>query len=266
MSKPDTNWLKKIALTLVYTARRLRPYFHNHQVIVKTDCPIAKILRKPELAGRMVSWSIKLSEFGIKYEPRGSIKAQVLVDFVIQMPTTEADKEAWIVFVDGSSNKKGSGAGIVLEGPGIFHLEMALKFEFKTSNNQAEYEALIAGLILAKDTGAQNVECRSDSQLMVGHMKGEYQVKDPLLLRYYHEVLNIMENFITTEIIHIPREQNTKADSLSKLANQRRQPQHNSILQQTLHNPTIGVEECLITITKKDDWIQTYKEVIKNQE
>jgi len=63
---------------------------------------------------------------------------------------------------------------MVLEGPGNFHLEMALKFEFKTSNNQAEYEALIAGLVLAKDMGAQNVVCRSDSQLMVGHMKGEY--------------------------------------------------------------------------------------------
>ena len=87
------------------------------------------------------------------------------------------------MFVDGSSNRKGSGARIVLEGPRSFHLEMTLKFEFKTSNNQAKYEALIAGLILARDMGAQNVICKSDSQL-----KGEYQVNDPLLLRYYHRV------------------------------------------------------------------------------
>jgi len=67
--------VEKIALTLVYTTRRLRPYFHNHQIIVRTDYPISKILRKTELTGGMVTWSMELSEFGIKYEPRGTIKA-----------------------------------------------------------------------------------------------------------------------------------------------------------------------------------------------
>ena len=212
--------VEKIALTLVYTTRRLQPYFQNHQIIVRIDYPIAKFLRKPELAGRMVAWSVELSEFGIKYEPRGEIKTQSLVDFVIHLPTRTTAHEKWVLFVDGLSNKTGSSARIVLEGPGSLNLEMALKFEFKTSNNQAEYEALIAGLMLARDMGAQNVICKSDSQLTVGHIKGEYQVKDPLLLRYYHKVLNIMQCFNTVEIKHILREQNTKAESLSKLASQ----------------------------------------------
>jgi len=51
---------------------------------------------------------------------------------------------------------------------------MALKFDFKTSNNQAEYEALIVGLILARDMGVQNIICKSDSQLTIRHIKGEY--------------------------------------------------------------------------------------------
>jgi len=114
--------------------------------------------------------------------------------------------------------------------------------------------------------GGQNVICRSDSQLMVGHMKGEYQVKDPLLLRYYHKVLNIMESFNMAEIIHISREHNTKVDSLSKLTSQQRQVQHNFIIQQTLHSPTVGVENFFTVTTKKDDWIRSYKEVIKNKE
>jgi len=66
--------------------------------------------------------------------------------------------------------------------------------------------------------GAQNVICKSDSQLTVGHIKGEYQVKDPLLLRYYHKVLNIMQSFSNVGMKHIPREQNSRVDSLSKLA------------------------------------------------
>ena len=83
---------------------------------------------------------------------------------------------------------------------------MAFKFEFKTSNNQVEYEALIACLILARDMGALKVICKSDSQLIVGHIKGESQVKDPLLVRYYHKILNIMQSFSKIEIEHIPRE------------------------------------------------------------
>ena len=55
--------------------------------------------------------------------------------------------------MDGSSNNKGAGADIVLEGPGELLVEQSLQFGFKTSNNQAEYEALIAGLELAQDTG-----------------------------------------------------------------------------------------------------------------
>jgi len=51
-----------------------------------------------------------------------------------------------------------------------FQIEMALRLEFKTSNNQAEYEALIAGLLLARDMGVDNVICKSDSQLTVGHI------------------------------------------------------------------------------------------------
>nr|KYP45857.1 Retrovirus-related Pol polyprotein from transposon 297 family [Cajanus cajan] len=57
-----------LALALVTAARRLRPYFQSHQVVVKIDYPIKQILRKPELAGRMIAWSVELSKFGIKYE------------------------------------------------------------------------------------------------------------------------------------------------------------------------------------------------------
>ena len=118
----------------------------------------------------MVAWSVELLEFGIRYEPRGMIKAQSLVDFIIQLPKTTCEQETWILYVDGSSNKKGSGAGIVLEGPRHFQIDTTLKFEFKTSNNQVEYEALIAGLILARDM-ALKVICKSDSQLIMGHIK-----------------------------------------------------------------------------------------------
>lgn len=88
-----------------------------------------------------------------------------------------------------SVRSPGYGAGIVLEGPSGFLLEYSLVFKFKVSNNQAEYEALVAGLELTKDMGARKLICRMDSQLVVGQMNGEFQVKEDSLLRYFQRGL-----------------------------------------------------------------------------
>jgi len=82
---------------------------------VRTDYPIHKVLRRPDLAGRMVGWSVELYEFHIRCEVRGAIKAQCLADFFNELTGhTELNDNTWTLFVDGSSNTKGGGAGIVL--------------------------------------------------------------------------------------------------------------------------------------------------------
>jgi len=63
--------IEKVALALVLTASRMRPYFQNHSITVRTDYPIFKILSKPDLGGRMIGWSVELSEFDIRYQPMG---------------------------------------------------------------------------------------------------------------------------------------------------------------------------------------------------
>jgi len=68
---------------------------------------------------------------------------------------------------------------VILEGPNGLLIEQALKFAFKASNNQAEYKALIAGMLLAKEMGARSLLAKSDSQLVTGQVIGEYQAKDP---------------------------------------------------------------------------------------
>ena len=67
--------IEKVALTLVLTAKRMRLYFQNHTITVRTDYPIFKILSKPDLARRMIGWLVELSKFDIHYEPRGAIKS-----------------------------------------------------------------------------------------------------------------------------------------------------------------------------------------------
>ena len=91
-------------------------YIFNHEIIMRIDCPISKVLRKPELVGRMISWSVELSEFRILYEPKGPIKSQCLADFTSELQVTLSQKHHGFLYVDGSSNKHKEGAGVVLEG------------------------------------------------------------------------------------------------------------------------------------------------------
>jgi len=262
--------VEKVALALVVTTRRLRPYFQSYEAIVRTDYPIHKMLRRPDLAGRMVGWSVELSEFHIRCEARGAIKAQCLADFVNELAgQTEPNDNTWTLFVDGSSNTKGGGAGIVLQGPNNLLLEQSLRFGFKPSNNQAEYEALIAGLHLAADMGVENLTCKSDSQLLVGHMDGSFQVKDPLLIRYYHVVKGMLAQFKTVRLEHINRAQNSRADLLSKLATTKIKGQHHTVIHATLSQPTVTMIDSNVTeVTKTEDkgWMVPIVQFIQHGE
>jgi len=111
----------------------------------------------------MIGWSVELSEFDIRYEPRGAIKSQCLAGFLAKLIPLPTLSGGWTLYVNDSSNKTACGAGVVLEGPDDLLLEQALQFKFRATNNQAEYEALLAGLNLAYDMGAREVVCKSDS-------------------------------------------------------------------------------------------------------
>lgn len=84
-------------------------------------------------------------------------------------PTLE--KSTWVLHVDGSSNLKGSGAGIVLEEPGDFTLKYSLRFNFLANNNQAQHEALIARMRLAKEVGVMHLTVKTNSQLVAGQVR-----------------------------------------------------------------------------------------------
>jgi len=231
--------MEKLALSLVHAARRLRPHFQNPSITVKTDYPIQKILQKPDLAGRMSSWAVELLEFNIRYEPHGPIKAQCLLDFVNDLQQTPIEDQ-WTLQVDGSSNPKGAQAGIILEGPNDILIEKSLHFAFKTSNNQAEYEVILAGLSLAREVGVKTLTCKTDSKLTVGHLNDEFHTKDPILLQYYHLVYPVIQSaFEQVRIKHIPKTDNIRVDILSKLASTKLKSRHRSLLQQTLSTPSI---------------------------
>lgn len=126
---------------------------------------------------------MEFSEFELHYELRRSVKGQHLTNFAVELPVEERGEILWKLYVDVSACKNGGGVGIILEGSdGLIVEQSIIFFKFKISNNQAEYEALIVGMELAGDMGAECLECQTDSQVVEGHMNGSFQVKDDQLL------------------------------------------------------------------------------------
>ncbi|XP_056849746.1 uncharacterized protein LOC130499575, partial [Raphanus sativus] len=77
--------MEKLALAVVTAARKLRPYFQSHSIVVMTSQPLRMILHSPSQSGRLAKWAIELSEYDIEYRPRAAAKAQVLADFIIEL-------------------------------------------------------------------------------------------------------------------------------------------------------------------------------------
>ena len=115
-----------------------------------------QVLHKPETSGRLMTWAIELSEFDIRYKSKTAIKGQILDNFVMEFTPAElaeatqltSNLPIWRLSVDGAANAQGSGAGMILTSPDGIDIEYALRFGFQASNNEAEYEAVIAGLNL----------------------------------------------------------------------------------------------------------------------
>uniref|UniRef100_A0A2N9GR51 Uncharacterized protein n=1 Tax=Fagus sylvatica TaxID=28930 RepID=A0A2N9GR51_FAGSY len=164
--------MEKLAFALVTAARKLRPYFQAHTIILLTNHPLRKAMNKPDAAGRLIQWSIELSEFDIDYRPRTAIKAQALADFIAEFtskddePTEDVEQTSkWTINIDGSSTKDSGGIGVVLKSPEGDTIKQAVRLQYPTTNNEAEYEALLTGLEMAKALGGNRT--RSDDQIKV---------------------------------------------------------------------------------------------------
>ena len=218
--------MEKLILALVTAARKLSSYFQAHTIEVPTEYPMKQVLHKPETFGRLMKWAIELSEFDIRYRSKTVIKGQVLADFIMEFASPEPARDAqvatdpstWKLSVDGASNTQGSGAGLILTSPEGIDIEYALRFGFHTSNNEAEYEAVIAGLNLDHSLEVDQLEVYSDSQLVVRQIEDTYEAKSERMILYLQKVRDLLKKFVQVQIRHVPRAENSRADALAKLA------------------------------------------------
>ena len=125
---------------------------------VVTLFPLGEVVRSQDATGRTAKWALKLMDQGISYAPRTAIKSQVLADFIVewtkvQMPPMVIDQECWTMYFDGSLMKNGTGVRLVFVSPLRVRIRYMVRLHFPSSNNVAEYEALVNGLCIAIELG-----------------------------------------------------------------------------------------------------------------
>jgi ribonuclease HI len=186
--------------------------------VVLSSFPLGEIIHNHDANGRIVKWSVELGEFDIEFGPRQVIKSQILADFVsewteIQMPPPKERPEHWIMYFDIALNLEGAGAGVLFISPQGEQLKYVLQIHYKTSNNGAEYEALIHGLRIAVSLGIKRLLAFGDAKVVIKQVNKEWDcVKDTKKLEGH---------FKGIEFQHVPRNNNVVADVLSKLGSRR---------------------------------------------
>ncbi|GJX29011.1 reverse transcriptase domain-containing protein [Tanacetum coccineum] len=248
---PKLNYtpMEKLVLSLVFAAKRLRRYFQAHPIAVVTDQPIKQIISRPDVAGRLQKWSVMLGEHNITYWPRTSVKGQILADFLVEKPdespsdtsVVETPQEPWTLFTDGSSC-----------------------VDFTASNNEAEYEALIAGLRIAAQMGVRNVHVSVDSKLVANQVLGAYVAKEENMIKYLEKVKSLVSGFANFSISQVPRSKNKKADALSKIASTSFAHLSKQVLVEILKEKSIQEKE-VTTVVEEDGptWMTPIIEYLK---
>jgi ribonuclease HI len=125
----------------------------------------------------------------------------------------------------------------------------SLRLGFKITNNEVEYEAVLAGLRLAQEMGKKCVEVRSNSQVIIGHIKGEYETKGEKMKLYLSQVQEMQTFFKKFSIVKFSREQNKEGNLLARMGSTmlKDTDEKTDVLIQTLTQPTIAKNMTVLT-------------------
>ncbi|GJS20483.1 reverse transcriptase domain-containing protein [Tanacetum coccineum] len=197
----------------------------------------------PDVAGRLQKWSVMLGEHNITYRPGTSVKGQILADFLVEKP----DKAP----PDTPEGTK---------------FTYALRFQFTASNNEAEYEALIAGLRIAAQMGVRNVHVSVDSKLVANQVLGTYDAKEENMVKYLEKAKSLISGFANFSISQVPRSKNKKADALSKIASTSFAHLSKQVLVEVLKEKSIQEEEVATVVEEEGPtWMTPIMDYLKDE-
>ena len=174
-----------------------------------------------EAAGQIALWAIELSEFNIQYYPRTTVKGQIVANFIIELTNMEGqwakEHPQWSIHTNRSSNRQAGEAGIVIHSPKGDEIKCMVHLDFLTTNNEAEYEAVVVGLDLAKAAGATRMVVCCDSQVITSQVNSNSECKGEQMKKYLEQVRKQVGN-LQAKVFQIPWEDNEQADRLAKVA------------------------------------------------
>jgi ribonuclease HI len=183
-------------------------------------------LNNPAATGRVSLWGIELSPLDITYEKRKAIKSQVLPDFTaewlkIQNTGPPDLQSVWTMYFDGSKRVQGAGGGVFLISPQGDKLKYVLRMSFpQASNNEAEYEALLHGIKMAKACGATRLKIFGDSNLVVQQVMNRCDAISNHMTAYRNLYYYLEGTFDGCEVSHVSRASNEEADNLANIGSQ----------------------------------------------
>ena len=120
--------------------------------------------------------------------------------------------------MDGLSTLYVGGIGVILKSPKRDKLKYATHLQYQTTNNKAEYEALLKELELAKSLRKESVVAQGDSQLIINQVNGICEAKEDRMKKYLSKVKQLVKKFKEASFVQLPREENMEADVLAKVA------------------------------------------------
>ncbi|CAM8928328.1 unnamed protein product [Rhodiola kirilowii] len=227
--------IEKICLALVFAVQKLRHYMQAHTVhVVSKADPIKYILSRPVLSGRLAKWAMLLKQYDLVFVPQRATKGQAIADFFADHPVP-AEWEfsidlpgedifyidvlpPWQMFFDGAARRDGAGAGVVFVSPENHLLPFSFTLTQLCSNNMAEYQALLLGLQMARQISIDKMDIYGDSQLVINQVLGDYEVRKDDLIPYHRHATQLLSEFDSISIGHVPRSANKLADALANLA------------------------------------------------
>ena len=135
-------------------------------------------------------------------------------------------------------------------------MEYSLIFGFQASNNEAEYEVVIAGLHLAHSMEADQLEICSDSQLVVKQIKDSYEAKGEKMILYLKKVRELLKKFTRVQVRHVPRAKNTRANAFTKLETTPHEDLDRLIPVEHLLEPLVNIDdEEVSSIMSETSWM-----------
>ncbi len=128
--------------------------------------------------------------------------------------------ETWTVFADGASrgNPGPASIGAAVYDPSGKEVHAVSRRLGRATNNEAEYQAAVAGLEAALALGARHVQLRMDSELIVRQLEFRYKVRNERLRPFFNRLLELRRQFDSFAVRHVPRTENKRADQLANLA------------------------------------------------